>query len=229
MIEIIGVKKSFGSQEVLKGLSLVAKNETVGLLGANGSGKTTLLKSLLGLLDFEGTIRIGGYDVRTQPLEAKRNIGYIPQHFPLLGDLSVIEAMSFAAQLRQVEARRQDELLAEFQLTAHAAKPVAALSGGMRQKLSIAIALLSDPAVILLDEPTASLDAWATNEILKILESWRGRKTVILSSHRLEEVRAVSHRLVQIRDGRLVEPSAEALARVVSLVGLEEVSCVRRS
>lgn len=206
MIEVIGVKKTFGQQSVLDGVTLTVDHETVGLLGANGAGKTTLFKCILGLLDFNGVIRISGFDVRVAPLEAKKRIAYIPQQFPLWPDMSVSEAMRFIGALREVSEKRQDSLLEEFGLAAHKNKSVAVLSGGMRQKLSITIALLSDPDVLLLDEPTAGLDTWATQEILKILESWKGRKSVLISSHRIEEIQALSHRMVQISGGKLVQP-----------------------
>jgi ABC-2 type transport system ATP-binding protein len=148
---------------------------------------------------------VAGFDVKRQGIEAKRGVAYIPQQFPLWPDMSVAEAMRFMGELREVSRPRQLSLLEEFGLAEHRGKSVAALSGGMRQKLSITIALLSDPSVILLDEPTASLDAWATHEILRILEGWKSRKCVVLSSHRVEEVRALAHRLVSIRGGRLAE------------------------
>jgi len=212
MIEICDVRKSFGKQNVLSGISLKVDHQTIGLLGPNGAGKTTLLKCILNLLDFEGTVRVSGFDVRKNTLEAKKRIGYIPQQFPQWSDMNVAETMKFFGALRGIERKRQVTLLEEYDLARHSNKAVSALSGGMKQKLSIAIALLSDPEVLLLDEPTASLDAWATREILKILESWKGKKSVILSSHRIEEVQAVAHRLVQIKDGVLSEPSIEAIA-----------------
>jgi ABC-type multidrug transport system ATPase subunit len=223
MIEMSDVRKSFGTQPVLKGVQIKIDRQTVGLIGANGAGKTTLLKCVLNLLDFEGSIRVAGFDVRANPLEAKRMIGYIPQQFPLWPEMGVAEAMRFVGELRGVGRPRQSQLLEEFDLAGHSHKAVSALSGGMRQKLSIAIALLSDPEVLLLDEPTASLDAWATREILTILESWKGRKSVVLSSHLLDEVRSVAHRLVRLKDGVLTESSVEADAAITR----EEQVCIR--
>jgi ABC-type multidrug transport system ATPase subunit len=211
MISIKNVKKCFASQSVLDGVNLKVGAETVGLLGSNGAGKTTLLKCILGLLEFDGEILVNGINIKLQPLEAKKKIAYIPQSFPLWNELKVSESMRFFCQLRKVTEKRGLSLLEEFGLTAHKNKLIQALSGGMKQKLSIAIALLSEPEVVLLDEPTTSLDAWATNEILSILKSWKGKKTVLLSSHRIEEVRSVSHRLVEIRDGKLITPKVENL------------------
>jgi ABC-type multidrug transport system ATPase subunit len=215
MIEIKGVCKNFRDQEVLRGIDLFANHETVGLLGTNGAGKTTLLKCILGLLEFDGAITVAGFDVKTQNLEAKKRIGYIPQFFPLWEEMRVRGAMKFFVKLRDADHRRADSLLKEFDLWEHREKRLGALSGGMRQKLSIAIALLPDPEVLLLDEPTASLDAWATREILEILQSLKGRKTILLSSHRLEEVQAVSHRLVQVREGIITSPASKTLKEAI--------------
>lgn len=211
MIEIRNLSKSFGEQVVLKDLNLSIGNETVGLLGANGSGKTTLIKSILGLLEFEGEILVNGKSLQDVDEEARAKIGYIPQYLPIWPDISVAEAMGFFGELRRASSDRQKGLLKEFGLEGHSAKKVGALSGGMRQKLSIAIALLSDPGVLLLDEPTANLDAWATREVLEIFQSWRGKRTVILSSHRLEEVQAISDRLVQVNGGRIQVPDLEEI------------------
>lgn len=203
MIEVRNLKKSFGKQEVLVNLNINIGKEAVGLLGANGAGKTTFLKCLLGLLDYEGDITIDGLEAKDNELEIKQKIGYVPQSFPLWGDLSVSDTMLFFVKLRKVELSRSKELLDHFDLTKHGSKKTSELSGGMRQKLSVVIALLSDPEIVLLDEPTANLDAWAIKDILSILQEWRGEKTILLSSHRIEEVRVVTDRIVQLQNGSL--------------------------
>lgn len=211
MIIVEDLRKSFGRTPVLKGIDFTAGSETVGLLGANGAGKTTFLKCLLGILDFEGKVEIGGIDVRKNAVAARRLIGYIPQSFPSWGDLSVRETFKFFSKLRRVDPARTEKIIEQFRLEEHSHKRIYQLSGGLRQKLSIGIALLSDPEIILLDEPTANLDAWAIKDILLILKDYMAQKTVILSSHRIEEVLAVSHRLVQIEDGRLKMPNVDEL------------------
>ena len=211
MIEVTGLKKSFGQQQVLCGINFSASIETVGLLGVNGAGKTTFLKCILGLLDYEGEIKIDGLEVRQHSLELKQRIGYVPQSFPVWSDLTVKESITFFAELRGVGKERPKELLEKFELSAHINKKIRELSGGMRQKLSIVVALLSDPDLILLDEPTASLDTWAIRDILSILQSWQGKKTLLLSSHRLEEVQAVSDRMVQLKGGVFVQPDLNKL------------------
>ena len=203
MIEVCDLRKSFGSQEVLSRLNLSIGKEAIGLLGPNGAGKTTFLRCLLGLLEYEGEIRIDGLEVKKHKLDIKQKIGYVPQTFPFWNDLRVNETIGFFVKLRQVTVSRSNELLNHFDLLKHSFKKVSELSGGMRQKLSIVIALLSDPEIILLDEPTANLDTWAIRDILSILQEWRGKKTILLSSHRIEEVRAVTDRILQLQDGTL--------------------------
>ncbi len=203
MIQVRDLKKSFGRQRVLSGLNIDIGMEAVALLGPNGAGKTTFLKCLLGLLEYEGEILIDGLKVKGNELKIKQKIGYVPQVFPLWGDLSLSEAMGFFVKLRKADSTRADELLNHFDLKKESDKKISELSGGMRQKLSIAIALLSDPEIILLDEPTANLDVWAIKEILSILLYWRGKKTILLSSHRIEEVRVVTDRIVQLQNGLL--------------------------
>ena len=167
MIVVEKLEKNFGEQKIFKGLSLNVGKEIVGLIGANGTGKTTLFKCLLGLSDYSGSILIGGLDVRKNPIRIKEKIGYIPQFLPLWPDLEINETIRFFCKLRNVSIERGELLLGQFNLSDHASKKIAFLSGGMRQKLSIVIALISDPEILLLDEPTANLDAWATKEILK--------------------------------------------------------------
>lgn len=207
MIEAKHVSKTFNGNMVLKDICLFVSRETIGLLGANGSGKTTLLKCLLGILDFKGEIKINDLDVRKNPLATRKLIGYIPQSFPSWGDLTVTEGLHFFAKLRHADKTQETELLGKFALDQHKRKKIRELSGGLKQKLSIAIALLSNPEIIFLDEPTANLDAWAIKDILTILKDFKKQKTVILSSHRIEEILAVANRMVQIKDGVLVEPN----------------------
>lgn len=186
--------------------------EILGLIGANGTGKTTLFKCLLGLSDYSGSITINGLDIRKHPLKTKEMLGYIPQFLPVWPDLEVVEVVQFFCKLRDASLERGLLLLEQFNLASHLKKKVAFLSGGMRQKLSIVIALLSDPDVLLLDEPTANLDAWATKEILNIMESWKGIKYIIFASHRLEEVKAISNKVVQLDRGGLIRPRIEDIS-----------------
>lgn len=212
MIEISHLYKSYGPHEVLKDITVTFDKQVVGILGANGSGKTTLLKCILGILDYEGSIEVHGLNLKDHAQEIKKTMGYIPQYLPLWAEMRVQEAVHFFARLRNVNLKQAYTVLEEFGLAAHVSKKIHMLSGGMRQKLSIALSLMTDPSIVLLDEPTANLDAWATREILSIIKGWRGKKTVLLSSHRLEEVQWVSDHLIQIQDGRLVAPSVESIS-----------------
>ena len=203
MIQIEHLNKSFGDQVIFKDLFLNVDNEIVGLIGANGTGKTTLFKCLLGLCDYSGNISIQGLNAKKDPLKTKKLLGYIPQFLPLWPDLEMAEVVGFFCKLREVSWERGLSLLQQFDLANHRKKKIAFLSGGMRQKLSIVIALLSDPDILLFDEPTANLDAWATKDILKIMEDWKGSKCILFASHRLEEIKVISSRIVQFENGAL--------------------------
>jgi len=212
-VRVRNVGKRYGSVPALSGVSFEAHaGEALALWGANGAGKTTLIKAVLGLIDFDGKIEVEGHDVRRAGKSARRSIGYVPQE-AIFYDLSVQATMEFYARLKgsrgvQLNApARIPVLLENLGLAGHARKPVPALSGGLKQRLALAIALLADPPVLLLDEPTASLDAKAQHDYLALLARLRSeeRKTIIFASHRLEEVEALANRVVALEHGRLVE------------------------
>ena len=222
MIEIDGLHKSFGNQVIFKGLSLTVDKEIVGLIGANGTGKTTLFKCLLGLSDYSGDISINGFNIRKNSLKTKEMLGYIPQFLPIWPDLEVVEVVRFFCKLREASFEKRGLLLLEeLGLIDHLRKKIFLLSGGMRQKLSIVIALLSDPKVLLLDEPTANLDAWATKGILEVIDGWKGSKSIIFASHRLEELKTISDRIVQLHQGNLMSPKTEDISLDGPLEGRE--------
>jgi nitrous oxidase accessory protein len=210
---VVGAGKRFGKVAALSGVSFEAHaGEALALWGANGAGKTTLIKAVLGLIDFDGKIEVEGHDVRRAGKSARRSIGYVPQE-AIFYDLSVQATMEFYARLKgsrgvQLNApARIPVLLENLGLAGHARKPVPALSGGLKQRLALAIALLADPPVLLLDEPTASLDAKAQHDYLALLARLRSeeRKTIIFASHRLEEVEALANRVLVLEHGRLVD------------------------
>jgi len=212
-VRVRNVGKRFGKVAALSGVSFEAHaGEALALWGANGAGKTTLLKAVLGLIDFDGKIDVEGHDVRRAGKSARRSIGYVPQE-AIFYDLSVQATMEFYARLKgsrgvQLNApARIPVLLENLGLAGHARKPVPALSGGLKQRLALAIALLADPPVLLLDEPTASLDAKAQHDYLALLARLRSeeRKTIIFASHRLEEVEALANRVLVLEHGRLVD------------------------
>lgn len=198
--------KRFGALVAVNGVSFqVRRSEVVALWGPNGAGKTTILRCLLGLLSFEGTAIIGGHDVRRESKEVRRLVGSLPQDVRLHGDWTVAETLRFYARLRKVATERVEALMAEWRLDDIADKPVGSLSGGMRQRLAFALALLSDPPVLLLDEPTANLDAQTRREVWSALARLKAQgKTIVLSTHRPDEVRQLADRVLVLDKGTLV-------------------------
>jgi len=205
VIEIKNVTKYFGKLKAVDSVSFRAdRGEAVSLLGSNGAGKSTLIKCMLGLLDYTGSITVGGIRVREHPKDAKSLIGYLPQE-PLFYDMRAIEIVRFFARLRKIDERKSMASLEKVGLAEHASKYASELSGGMRQRLSFAIALLSEPAFLILDEPTSNLDAHARAEFLRLIKEYKENgKTVVFSSHRLDEVDYLADRAVLMKDGRVV-------------------------
>ncbi len=200
------VSKRYGQVKALDKVSfIVPAGESIALWGPNGAGKTTLLKAILGLISFEGHIEVNGQDVRRTPKLARRSIGYVPQE-AVFYDLTVQATVGFYAHLKSVALTRAAALLSRVGLDEHLAKPVPALSGGLKQRLALAIALLADPPVLLLDEPTANLDSQARRDYLDLLAALHHEgKSIVFASHRLEEIESLADRVLLIQDGRLVE------------------------
>jgi ABC-2 type transport system ATP-binding protein len=215
MVEVRNLTKRFGALTAVDRLSFKVKaGESVALWGENGAGKTTALRCLLGVIPYKGSVRLGGYDASFQGKAARRQLGFVPQEISFHDDLTVRETLHFYAQLKKTttESRHAAQLLQRLGLTAYLHKPVRDLSGGMKQRLALVIALLSDPPVIVLDEPTANLDVKARDEFLTLLAELKdGGKTLIFSSHRLEDVAILADRVLVIEAGKLVAdcPPAE--------------------
>lgn len=210
MIRARGLTVRIGDRAILEDISLeVAKGEAVGLVGANGSGKSTLLRCLVGLVPYEGELSVGGRDVAADPVGAKSLLGYLPQK-PAFGDARADEALRWVARLRGVPVARVGEALLEVGLSAHARERAATFSGGMQQRLSLAMALLSGAPVMLLDEPTASLDLEGQRTFAEIAQALRrSGRTVLVSSHRPGEIARLTDRVVHLDAGRVVEPPAD--------------------
>ncbi len=218
MIEIEGLTKRFGRTAAVDAVSLrVAAGESVALWGANGAGKTTLIRCVLGLLRHAGRITVAGHDTRRRGKQARQAIGYVPQELGFYDDLGVGAAVRYFGSLRGVRVREVDEVLAKVKLDGHAGKRVRDLSGGMKQRLALAIALLSSPRVLVLDEVTASLDAVGRGEFVSLLATLT-RSTdhaTLFASHRVEEIGALATRVVTLGRGRVVSdvPVAEFVGR----------------
>jgi nitrous oxidase accessory protein len=217
MLEIRGLRKRFGQTWVVRGLDLrVQPGEAVALWGPNGAGKTTVLRCILGLLSFEGHIRVAGRDVRKEGPAARRAIGYVPQELAFYS-WTVRETLAFFAALRGVLV--DPGIVEAMGLAPYQDRPVQALSGGLKQRLALALARMGDPPLLLLDEPTANLDMAARLEWMRQLQALKAQgKTLIFSSHRLEEILELADRVVVLREGQVVaEVAPEALARTVGL------------
>jgi ABC-2 type transport system ATP-binding protein len=219
MIEVRNLTRRYGEVLALDGVSFrVAEGEVAGFLGPNGAGKSTCMKILTGsLAPHRGEIRIGGLDVLSDPLAARRLVGFMPENVPLYREGSVRSFLRFVAELKGVargELREQVEgVMERCGLGAMAERPVGHLSKGFRQRAGLAQALVGDPPVLVLDEPSSGLDPHQIVGIRELIRSFRGEKTVLLSSHILAEVGQVCERVLILDEGRLVcEEDAANLA-----------------
>lgn len=209
MIRIEGLSKRFGRAKAIDDVSLtIGAGDSVALWGANGAGKTTLLRCVLGLLRFRGKISVGGYDVANKGKHARMLVGYVPQELGFYDDLGVLQAITFFARLKGIRRVDAGATLDTVGLSGSGHKRIRELSGGMKQRLALAIALLGDPPLLLLDEVTASLDAVGREEFVGLLERLSGcGRTLLFASHRIEEVGSLARRVAQLERGRLVELS----------------------
>jgi heme ABC exporter ATP-binding subunit CcmA len=205
MIKVNHLTKKFGNFTAVDELSFeILPGEAVALWGPNGAGKTTIIRCLLGLLNCEGELRINNFDAQKEGKKARAAVGYVPQELAFYDDLSARDTLHFYARLKGVANTRIETALAEVGLSAHGHKAVAALSGGMKQRLALAIALLANPPLLILDEPTSSLDTAARDEFAKLLLQQKiAGKTLLFTSHRLEEVELLATRVLVLEAGKL--------------------------
>jgi len=218
VIEASNLTKDYGTVVAVRDLSFaVGKGEIVGFLGPNGAGKSTTLRILSGFLGAtSGRVRIAGHDIAEAPRAARRALGYMPESAPLYPELRVIEYLLFRARLKEVPRAKQRAAIAsamERAGVAHMAGTVIGhLSKGYRQRVALADALVSDPPLLILDEPTAGLDPNQIREVRTLIKDLAGERTILLSTHILSEVEATCERAIVIDRGRLVaEGSIEAL------------------
>jgi nitrous oxidase accessory protein len=205
-VRVDRLTRRFGAVAAVDDLSFVVRpGEAVALWGPNGAGKTTLIRCLLGLIPFEGSASIHGHPCGLRGKASRRRLGYVPQEVKLHPDQTVLECVRFYAKLRRVDPARGVELLAEWGLAAVHDRAVRHLSGGMRQKLALVLALLSDPPVLLLDEPTSNLDVATREEFGRLLARLKAAgKTLVFCTHRAGEILSLADRVVVLQAGRKV-------------------------
>jgi ABC-2 type transport system ATP-binding protein len=223
MIRVQNLTKRYGDLVAISNVSFgVQRGEILGFLGPNGAGKTTTMRIITGYMPpTEGTVRVADFDVVENPIEAKKRIGYLPENPPLYSDMTVEGYLDFVADIKRVSGRdkkrRIDSTVERCGIADVRKRLIGNLSKGYRQRVGIAQALIHDPAVLVLDEPTIGLDPRQIIEIRELIKSLSGERTVILSTHILPEVTMVCSRVTIINEGRIV--LEESLDRISEKVG----------
>ena len=222
-IEVNNISKSYGTQKALDTISFtVKKGEIVGFLGPNGAGKSTLMKILTTYIAAdEGTANVNGFDVNEQTKAVQESIGYLPEHNPLYLDLYVREYLAFNADVYKVAKSRIEEVIQLTGLSNESHKKISQLSKGYRQRVGLANALLHNPAVLILDEPTTGLDPNQLVEIRNVIKNVGKDKTVFLSTHIMQEVEAICDRVIIIDKGKIV--ADKKLDKLMSSENTEQI------
>ncbi|CAA0164754.1 gliding motility-associated ABC transporter ATP-binding subunit GldA [Tenacibaculum maritimum] len=205
-IQFTEVTKEYNRETAIKKLSFSAtKGEIVGFLGPNGAGKSTTMKILAGFIKpTEGSVLVNGINVAKTPIEAQKNIGYLPEHNPLYLDLYVREYLQFQADVYKIHKKEIEKVLEKVGLKSQAHKKIQELSKGYRQRVGLAAAILHNPDVLILDEPTTGLDPNQLVEIRALIKTLGADKTVLLSTHIMQEVEAICNRVIIINKGEVV-------------------------
>ncbi len=212
MIRASRISRRFGRTQAVSDVSFgLEAGGSIALWGSNGAGKTTLIRCLLGVIRFHGIASIGGIDVRRRGRHARALVGYVPQELAFHDDARLGSAMMFFARLRGVTRHEAARSLDLVGLAGHERKRVRDLSGGMKQRLALAISMLSDPPLIILDEPTSNLDAAGRGEVVETLHRLRGAgKTLLFASHRPDEVISLAQRVLVMERGRIARDTTPA-------------------
>ena len=205
-IEVQAVSKSYGTQLALKEISFSAKKgEIIGFLGPNGAGKSTMMKILTGYISpSKGTVFVSGINVLTNPIEAKATIGYLPEQNPLYQEMYVKEYLQFQAAIFKISKETIATVIKTVGLTPEVHKKISQLSKGYQQRVGIAAAILHNPDVLVLDEPTTGLDPNQLQEIRTLIKDLGKEKTILFSTHIMQEVEAVCDRVIIIKKGELL-------------------------
>lgn len=208
-LEIINLTKKFGQQIALDNVNIsINNNEIIGLLGPNGAGKSTLMKSIVGALKIdEGQILLDEKDIVKYDIASKRKIGFLPENNPLYQEMFVKEYLQFVANMHNIDNDRMDEVIDLVGITNEKSKKISQLSKGYRQRVGLAQSILHRPDLLILDEPTNGLDPNQIVEIRNVIKEIGKEKTVILSTHIMQEVEALCSRVILIHKGKIIQDS----------------------
>lgn len=208
-LEIINLTKKFKEQTALNNVNIqINKNEIIGLLGPNGAGKSTLMKSIVGAIKIdEGNILFNGKDITENEIYTKKKIGFLPENNPLYQEMYVKEYLQFVANIHQISSEKVEEIIDLIGITSEKTKKISQLSKGYKQRVGLAQAILHAPDLLILDEPTNGLDPNQIIEIRNVIKEIGREKTVILSTHIMQEVEALCTRVILIHQGNIVQDS----------------------
>lgn len=206
-LQIINLTKKFAEQIALNTINIeINNNEIIGLLGPNGAGKSTLMKSIVGALKIDkGAILFDGKDIRENEIAVKKKMGFLPENNPLYREMYVKEYLNFVAELHQISKERIDEVIDLVGITPEKSKKISQLSKGYQQRVGLAQAILHSPDLLILDEPTNGLDPNQIIEIRNVIKQIGKEKTVILSTHIMQEVEALCTRVILIHEGNIIQ------------------------
>lgn len=208
-LQIIHLNKKFGDQVALNDINLeIGNSEIIGLLGPNGAGKSTLMKSIVGALKIDdGQILFNDEDITQNEISTKKKMGFLPENNPLYPEMYVKEYLNFVAEIHKIPKERIDEVIDLVGITPEKSKKISQLSKGYKQRVGLAQAILHSPDLLILDEPTNGLDPNQIIEIRNVIKEIGRQKTVILSTHIMQEVEALCSRVILIHQGNIIQDS----------------------